>query len=153
MRMGEILGPIKKLERSEKKEQKNSEEEMSVFGKKQAEQITVSSSKELKEAVKRKEQNIEVTGNLAKKLSWMAKLSPKKITAIMGVLATVGMTVPLTGGASVAALAPSIVAITGAETANLVLTCSISAGLIIALYKDYNVEFDLVRKTINLTKK
>ena len=50
-----------------------------MFGKKRMEinKVTVSSANELKAAVKKKEQNIEVTGELAKKLKWMVKLSPR----------------------------------------------------------------------------
>ena len=124
-----------------------------MFGKKKTEAIIVSDSKELKEAVKRKEQNIEVTGNLAKKLSWMVKLSPKKTKLVLGILTTVAATVPLTGGASVTALVPSMAAVTGAELAKLILACSISAGLLIALLKDYNVEIEHDGTIVRFLKK
>lgn len=126
-----------------------------MFGKKRMEinKVTVSSANELKAAVKKKEQNIEVTGELAKKLKWMVKLSPKKITAIIGVLATVGATVPLTGGASALAVAPAMTAVTGTELATLILACSISVGVLVALLKDYDVEIGQGEMTVRFTKK
>ena len=86
-------------------------------------------------------------------MSWMVKLSPKKIVALLGILATVGATVPLTGGASVAVLGPSIAAVTETELASLILTCSISAGLLIALLKNYDVEFDFAQMDLRFKRK
>ena len=95
--------------------------------------ISVKTSRELAEAIKRKEQKIEVTGELAKKLLWMAKISPKKISVVMGILATSAITVPLTAGCSAPLLA-TLSAEVGADLALLIMTSAVSISMLIALY-------------------
>ena len=72
-----------------------------MFGKskKETEKVTVVTTKEqLKAAIKRKDACIEVQGELVMKIKWMAKLSPKKIAAIIACLtaATAASTVVAT---------------------------------------------------------
>lgn len=126
-----------------------------MFGKNKSEikKVRVTNKTELKAAMNRKEQCIEVTGELANKLKWMGKLPPSKVMATVAVLATIGATVPLTGGATTLAVAPALTAVTGTELAKVILACSVSAGIIIALMKDYNVEVERNGTIVRFTRK
>lgn len=114
--------------------------------------ISVKTSKELAEAIKRKEQKIEVTGELGKKLLWMAKISPKKISVIMGILAASAITVPLTAGCS-APLLTALSAEVGADFALLIMTSAVSISMLIALFKGYNVTINVDGDSVCFEKK
>ena len=127
-----------------------------MFGKKKKVDVVVSTGKELDDAIKRKEAKIVVEGKLAKKMSWMAKLSVAKITALIGVLValipTVTTATVATGGVG---FVPSVAAMTAAAAGtgigagtiaaicSLIATCSVSITLIIAVLKDYVIELSV----------
>lgn len=120
-----------------------------MFWKKSPKEITVTTGKELNEAVKRKESSIIVQGKLAEKMKWMAKLSASKIAFLIGALAvcttgtvaTAGIAVgPSAVAFSASAMAAGIEGSTIAAIATLVFTCGVSIAIIIAVLKGYNVE-------------
>lgn len=93
----------------------------------------VTTKEQLKAAVNRKDSYIEVQGDLAKKMNWMAKLSKKKIALI---IAAVG-----------------VYFATGAEvSAASTLAALLGAAAVVAILKGYNVEADVVNGVIRLTK-
>lgn len=114
-----------------------------MFWKKSPKDITVTTGKELNEAVKRKEHSIIVQGKLAKKMKWMAMLSAPKIAVLIGALAACTTGTVATGGI---AAGPSAAALTmaagleGPAIVALVSTCGVSIAIIIAVLKGYNVE-------------
>lgn len=136
-----------------------------MFGKKKKVDVVVSTGKELDDAIKRKEAKIVVEGKLAKKMSWMAKLSVAKITALIGVLValipTVTTATVATGGVG---FVPSVAAMTAAAAGtgigpgtiaaicSLIATCSVSITLIIAVLKDYDIELSGDNKLILKSK-
>ena len=63
--------------------------------------VTIVTTKEqLKAAVNRKDSYIEVQGDLAKKMTWMAKLSKKKIALVIAGLTGAAVAAPATAGVS-----------------------------------------------------
>lgn len=120
-----------------------------MFWEKSPKEITVTTGKELNEAVKRKEHSIIVQGKLAKKMKWMAMLSAPKIAVLIGALAACTTGTVATGGIaagpsaavfSASAMAAGIEGSTIAAIATLVFTCGVSIAIIIAVLKGYNVE-------------
>lgn len=121
-----------------------------MFGKNKKEDVTIVTTKEqLKAAVNRKDTYIEVRGDLAKKMNWMAKLSKKKIALIIACLTgTTGAAVvaaPVTAGASFAAA--------GVASADVMPIVLILGGIVvIAILNNYDIEADAVNKVLKLTK-
>lgn len=123
-----------------------------MFGinKKDNEKVTIVTTKEqIKAAVNRKDTCIEVRGELAKKMNWMAKLSKKKIALtvayIAGIAGIAVTTVPATGGASLA--------IAGVASADIMDIVVILGGVVvIAILNNYNIEADVANKVLKLTK-
>lgn len=108
--------------------------------------ITVVTTKEqLKAAVNRKDNYIEVQGDLAKKMNWMVNLSKKKIAFIIAALAGTVAAAPATAGVSLA---------TGAvvSTEVLALTALLGTVVVITILGDYNIEADVANRTLKLTK-
>ena len=121
-----------------------------MFGKNKKENVTIVTTKEqLKAAVNRKDTCIEVRGDLAKKMNWMAKLSKRKISLIIACLTgTTGAAVvaaPVTAGASLAAA--------GVASADVMPIVLILGGIVvIAILNNYDIEADAVNKVLKLTK-
>ena len=121
-----------------------------MFGKNKKENVTIVTTKEqLKAAVNRKDTCIEVRGDLAKKMNWMAKLSKKKIALIIACLTgTTGAAVvaaPVTAGASLAAA--------GVASTDVMPIVLILGGIVvIAILNNYDIEADAVNKVLKLTK-
>lgn len=125
-----------------------------MFGKKQKkiDNITVVTTKEqLKAAVKRKDANIEVRGDLAKKMSWMAKLSPQKIALVIAVLTGAAAAAVPTGGASVKMALRSA----GVETSkNVAVIVAVIGGVTtVAILNGYSVKWDIANGILSLTNK
>lgn len=119
-----------------------------IFGKNKEEKgkVTVVTTKEqLKVAVNRKDSCIEVRGDLAKKMNWMAKLSKKKIAIVIAALTGTIATAPVTAGVSLAAG-------TVVSTEVLVLTALLGTVVVIAILSDYSIEADVAKRTLRLTK-
>lgn len=109
--------------------------------------IVVTTKNELEAAMSRKENCIEIRGDLARKMRWMSKLTPAKIAAL---------TVLLAGCASnpVSSIALSAVsAITGTEIAVIFLSGAISISLIVSVFKGYSVEAQAGETSIRLIAK
>lgn len=121
-----------------------------MFGKNKEKErkVTVVTTKEqLKAAVNRKDTYIEVKGDLAKKMNWMAKLSKKKIAMIAAWITAAGAlaTAPATGGASLA--------VAGVASADVIAVVIILGGIVvIAILNNYDIEADAVNKVLKLTK-
>ena len=110
------------------------------------EKTTIVTTKEqLKAAVNRKDTCIEVRGDLAKKMSWMAKLSQKKTALIIAALAGATAAAPVTGGASFA--------VAGAVSTETMAIVAILGGVaVVAILKGYSVEVETVNGNLKLTK-
>ena len=121
--------------------------------------VKVTTKKELQEAIKRKEDVIVVTGDLAKKMKGIAKLkglSNKEKAALVTLLtgsgavavAAIAAGIP-TGGLSVAAATAALVAAapTVGVSASTILAAIALIGVLglsfIALLKDYDIEAEL----------
>lgn len=119
-----------------------------MFGKNKEEKgkVTVVTTKEqLKVAVNRKDSCIEVRGDLAKKMNWMAKLSKKNIAIVIAALTGTIATAPVTAGVSLAAG-------TVVSTEVLVLMALLGTVVVIAILSDYSIEADVAKRTLRLTK-
>lgn len=119
-----------------------------MFGKnkKKSEKATIVTTKEqLKAAVNRKDDCIEVRGDLAKKMKWMANLSKKKIALIVACLTGAAAAAPLTAGASMAAA--------GVSSANVMAIVAIVGGTaVITILNNYNIEIDVFKGVLKLMK-
>ena len=107
--------------------------------------VICSTKEELKSAMKRGESEIEVVGKLAKNIKTgkkVAFLGPVAIGALTVALATI----PATGGLSTpvvtAALVAPIAAKTGLDTAIIIAAASVGVTLIIAIFRDYDVDIE-----------
>lgn len=112
--------------------------------KKKSNAIVVTEKEQLNAAIKRKEPEVEIQGELAKKLKWMGKIKAASIIAILGsgvLISTAGFPV----------IAASTV-FTGAEIAEIIMACGLSASLILSIYKGYDVKV-LANGTIYLKSK
>lgn len=132
-----------------------------MFGKNKEEKgkVTVVTTKEqLKAAVNRKDSCIEVRGDLAKKMNWMAKLSKKKIAIVIAALtgAAVIVPVPAMVGDSMVITKSCLAAGTGASIAAREVSTEAVAILgtiaVIAILKGYNIELGTVNGYLKLTK-
>lgn len=112
-----------------------------MFGKKMKNEkpVVVTTKEELKAAIKNKKPYIEVQGSLAKKMKWMTKLNHTAVLALLPALGLISVTgaVP---AASVAALAVPAAGIAGGEVTIAIV--AISASVIIAIMKGYDIEAD-----------
>lgn len=119
-----------------------------MFGKpkKEKEKVTVVTTKEqLIAAVKRKDACIEVKGELAVKMKWMAKLSPKKIAIIISCL-TVSVATPTT----VPVTASAALATAGLGVAEITVIAGLGAIIVIAIFKNYDIEMKAGDKSLRL---
>lgn len=101
--------------------------------------VNVTTSEELKAAQEAKVDEIFVTGELAGKLKSaraVATLGPAAIAAI----GAIALTAIPSGGLSTIGLVP-VAALTGMEISAIIFVASIGITSIIALFKDYDVEF------------
>lgn len=111
-----------------------------MFGKKVKNEkpVVVTTKEELKTAIKNKKPCIEVHGEIAKKIKWMTKLNRAASLALLPLLAVVG------GPMSAAFAVPAAAASAGITAAEITLAViAISAGMVIAIIKGYNVEVDV----------
>lgn len=108
--------------------------------------IVVSTKEELKKAVENKEKEITVVGDLAKKIKWMAKLSPAKIAALISFLAVAAFPNPFSGASALAATG-----LVGTDVALIIFTCGISIAVILAVLRGYDVTIE--GKSVKLNKK
>ncbi|MFS8448365.1 hypothetical protein EIQ06_02880 [Xanthomonas campestris pv. campestris] len=101
--------------------------------------VIVMTRDELEAARNAKAQEIVVMGKLAddlKKTSRFAKLGAVSVAAIA---AAVGLA-PVTGGLSTLGLA-AVATVTGLEIAAIITATSLGIALIMAIHKDYDVDF------------
>jgi hypothetical protein len=101
----------------------------------------VSTKKELRAAIKRKDPYIEVKGKLAKKIKWIGLLSGAQIAALIALLGTGAVattTFPVATPAFVAAAAD----ITGGEIAAIIFLLSLGITIIISILKDYDIKVE-----------
>jgi hypothetical protein len=124
-----------------------------MFGGKKEEKIVavVKTKDELKAAVKRNEPCIEVTGNLAKNMKWMVKLSKKQITALVALLG-VGTAATVVSPVATPAIVAATTGITGAEIAQIIFASSLGIAMICSIFKGYDVEASM-DGTVRLTRK
>lgn len=121
--------------------------------------VTIVTTKEqLKAAVNRRDSCIEVRGDLAKKMNWMAKLSKKKIAIIIAALTGVAVIapVPATTGASIAvtkgvALAAGKGASIAAGTISKEAVTFLGTMVVVAILKGYNIELETPNGYLKLT--
>ncbi len=109
--------------------------------------MIIKTKDELENAIKNKVQNFEVEGELAENLkkgqqiTTLGKISLSiLIASLAGIVAT-----PATGGISGAwgvAGAATVATLTGLEIATITAVAFLGIGMLIALFKDYNVEFE-----------
>ena len=109
--------------------------------------MIIKTKDELENAIKNKVQNFEVEGELAEnlkkgqKITTLGKISLSiLIASLAGIVAT-----PATGGISGAwgfAGAATVATLTGLEIATITAVAFLGIGMLIALFKDYNVEFE-----------
>lgn len=108
--------------------------------------VVVRTSDELKKAMDNKSSVIYVEGELAQKIKKTEKL--KKLSGV--VLATVIgiiIAIPFTGGTTAVALAPVALAVKASSgvtlsTGAIIAIVSIGAGLVLTMYKDYDVDVE-----------
>jgi hypothetical protein len=124
-----------------------------MFGWKKEEKISavVKTKDELKVAVKRNEPCIEVTGNLAKNMKWMAKLSKKQIAALIALFG-VGTATAVASPVATPAIVAATTEITGAGIAQIIFASSLGIAMIYSVFEGYDVEASL-DGNIKLTKK
>ena len=103
--------------------------------KKEKKAVVVYTKRELQHAIKRKEPNIEVGGELAQKLKWITKISPAKIVALIGFLSSAVIPNPTSGVSALTATG-----IVGTDVACIIFTSGISIAIILAVLRGYNVE-------------
>ena len=122
-----------------------------MFGKKTKNEnvVVVTTKEELKAAIKSKKPNIEVHGDLAKKMKWMSKLNRAAIIALIPAL----LPLAAVGGVPASFAVPAAATAVGISGGNLVL-CALSISIIIAILKGYNIEAkstkgDVLRLTKN----
>jgi hypothetical protein len=125
-----------------------------MFGKKKEEKnnaTVVRTKDELKAAIKRNESCIEVTGDLAKNMKWMVKLSKKQITALVALLG-VGTAATVASPVATPAIVAATTEITGAGIAQIIFASSLGIAMICSVYKEYDVEASM-DGTVKLTRK
>ncbi|MFG6330072.1 MAG: hypothetical protein K1W06_11500 [Lachnospiraceae bacterium] len=112
-----------------------------MFGKKVKNEkpVVVTTKEELKAAIKSKEPCIEVQGNLAKKMKWMTKLSPKLIIILLPLLAA--STVPGAAAFTMPAAAAAAATTSGIAVSEIVvIVVALSANTMLAIIKGYNIK-------------
>ncbi len=131
-------------------------------------EVVVTTKEELKAALKAKEPVIIAKGEVAKSLQWRAKITPAKAVALAASLAVAvgaagtAVSIPISApfSAPISAIAATGTAIevgfsagTVAITSAGVFVLELGAALIIAILRDYNVEFTDLGKDIRLSLK
>ena len=115
--------------------------------------VMVKTKAELEKAMKNKEKEIIVVGELAEKIhrsKKITKLGPIALAALTAAIAAI----PLTGGVSAALGITTAAALTGMEIATIAGGVFVGVYLLIALYKDYDeIEVNMSDKSIKLRKK
>ncbi len=124
-----------------------------MFGKqkREMENVTVVTTKEqLKAAINRKDACIEIKGELAGKMKWMAKLSSKKIAIIITCLTTSAIVPAMTPAAGSAALVAA--GMGAAEAASAISIIGIlGAVVVVGIFKNYDVELKVGSNSLRLT--
>lgn len=134
-----------------------------MFGKNKIREtkVIVTTKEELKAAVKRKEPHIEVQGDLANKMRWMAKLSKKKMAALAALLVGCGIAtatpIGLVGNIGVSAVGLTAATVEGTAggvsgAAVIYLITILGAVTVVAILKGYNVEMCMDNKSLKLTQ-
>lgn len=100
---------------------------------------TVTTKTQLKKSLEKKEDVIYVEGKLANSL--MISKKATKLGKVAIAILTVGLcSVPVTGGLSAAAVAPTALAV-GLDTSVVIAIVAVGGiVLVLAIFKDYNVE-------------
>ena len=99
----------------------------------------IHTKKELKKAVRNKEERFVVVGELAEKLQIIKILSKVGAKTLAVLLAGIAFT-PSTGGAS-NLVAGAVAAGSGVDTAVVIIAASFGVALIISILKGYDVSF------------
>ncbi|CDH07630.1 conserved hypothetical protein [Xenorhabdus bovienii str. oregonense] len=100
-------------------------------------EVIVTTKEELKKAKDNRIETIIVQGALADNLQRTKKityLSAGAIAALMGAIALI----PATGGLSTMFAIAPIAALTGLDIGLIIIAISISVGLLVAIYKEYD---------------
>ncbi len=120
-----------------------------MFGRKTKNEnvVVVTTKEELKAAIKSKKPNIEVHGDLAKKMKWMTKLRRAAIVALMPIL----LSLAAIGGSTAGVVAVPAAVIGSGITGGEIMACALSASIVIAIIKGYNIEAD-AKGVLRLTK-
>lgn len=113
--------------------------------------VIVKTKEELKAAIKRKDTNIEVQGELARKMKWMTKVPTQKVDAFIKALST-----ELFNTTSSRSYAIVNNFVGGADSTTIIaisLIGVLGSAAIYAIYKGYDVEVEVGGNTVKLTKK
>lgn len=118
------------------------------------EKVTIVTTKEqLKAAVNRKDPCIEVRGDLAKKMSWMAKLSKEKVALIVaGLTASTVFAVTAPAAAGVSVFAACTASAAASSTEVITFGAIVGGVVIVAILKGYNVKVSTAYVTLELKK-
>lgn len=111
---------------------------------------------ELACAISNKEPEIIVGGELAKQLKWIAKLSPGKVTLLIGALALLIPTLgPELAVTSSLVGVSGVAEIVGVDIAKIIIASGLSISVILSVLKGYNVEIEKnkLRLTANTSLK
>lgn len=123
------------------------------------EERVVRTKEELKKAKEDKVDRIIVKGNLVKELNAAKKITTLSAGALAALTAFIGAGVaaaPFTAGTSLAisAVAAAPIAVTtGLSIPAIVLIAAVGVNVMIALFKEYKITFDLKNKTAVFEKK
>ena len=120
-------------------------------------EIVVTTKEELKAALKAKKNIIIAKGEAAKNLQWRAKLSPAKAIALGTAIGVVAAGTVAATPASLAITVPALEVGLSADTISAIsggiLALGLGATFVIAILKDYNVDFTGLGTDIRLNKK
>ncbi|MFH0287027.1 hypothetical protein ACGRSR_05190 [Vibrio owensii] len=114
--------------------------------------MIVRTKEELEKAIKNKELEIIIEGELAEKVKTGKKISTVGRFALIGLGAAIAA-IPFTGGSSAVAFAP-VAVLTGLEIALILAVVFVGVGLLTAIWKDYDeVEFSYNPLKLKLKRK
>jgi hypothetical protein len=102
--------------------------------------VTVTTSEELKKAQDANVDEIVVVGALAEKLRKARKVTTLGVVALAALAGIAATAIP-TGGASTLGFIP-VATLTGMEIATILFVITIGITTVIALFRDYEAEFD-----------
>lgn len=103
--------------------------------------LIIKTKDELQKAIDNKVEQFYVEGELAEQLKKGQKITTLGKIAL-GVLTASIITVPATGGVSGVVGLIAVKTLTGLEIAAIMAVAFLGVGMLIALFKDYNVEYE-----------